>query len=327
MDNYLNMSTPLVSVILPVYNAELYIRESIQSILNQSFSNFELIILNDGSTDASEKVISEFQDERIKYVKNETNLKLIDTLNLGLKLTQGKYIARIDADDVAFPDRFEKQITFLENNPDYGLVGSFAECFGDINGILKYVEEDQDIRLALLTHNPFIHSTIMLRSTVLKENNLAYKKDQLHVEDYDLWIQMLAFTKAKLISECLIKYRVHENQVSTVYRELQKLNAENLQRAYFKSIFKGISNIEEMCSIFYDQFFSDLIILFVKNRKKIKLSLSNEVQKKVFNTIDIKSRDAYLIKEKVGIKELFSTILFNDFFTLKQRAGLIFKLL
>ena len=326
MDNYLNMSIPLVSVILPVYNAELYVRESIQSILNQSFSDFELIILNDGSTDDSEIVISEFQDERIKYVKNETNLKLIDTLNLGLKLAQGKYIARIDADDVAFPDRFEKQITFLENNPDFGLVGSFAECFGDTNGILKYVEEDQDIRFALLTHNPFIHSTIMVRSTVLKENNLTYKKDQLHVEDYDLWIQMLAFTKAKIIPECLIKYRVHENQISTVHRVLQKLNAENLQRAYFISVFKGISNLDEMYSIFYEQFFIEQIILFFKNYKKIKLSLSNEVQKRVFHLIATKAKDFYLTKEKVGIKELFSTIILSDFFTMKQKLFLTFRL-
>ncbi len=320
------MNKPLISVILPVYNAELYVSESIQSVLNQSFSDFELIILNDGSTDGSERVILEFQDKRIKYVKNETNLKLIDTLNLGLKLVQGKYIARMDADDIAFPDRFEKQITFLEKNPDYGLVGSFAECFGDTNGIMKYVEEDQDIRFALLTHNPFIHSTIMVRSTVLKENNLAYKKDKLHVEDYDLWIQLLAFTKAKLIPECLIKYRVHENQVSNVHREMQKLNAENLQKAYFNFVFKGISNLYEMRSIFYDKFFNEQILLFVENRKKIKISLSNEIQKRVFKTIDIKSRDAYLTKEKVGLKELFSTILFNNFFTLKQRTVLIFKL-
>jgi glycosyltransferase involved in cell wall biosynthesis len=324
--NNLDMNKPLISVILPVYNAELYVSESIQSVLNQSFSDFELIILNDGSTDGSERVILEFQDKRIKYVKNETNLKLIDTLNLGLKLVQGKYIARMDADDIAFPDRFEKQITFLEKNPDYGLVGSFAECFGDTNGIMKYVEEDQDIRFALLTHNPFIHSTIMVRSTVLKENNLAYKKDKLHVEDYDLWIQLLAFTKAKLIPECLIKYRVHENQVSNVHREMQKLNAENLQKAYFNFVFKGISNLYEMRSIFYDKFFNEQILLFVENRKKIKISLSNEIQKRVFKTIDIKSRDAYLTKEKVGLKELFSTILFNNFFTLKQRTVLIFKL-
>lgn len=318
--------TPLVSVILPVYNAELYLRESIQSILNQSFSDFELIILNDGSSDSSERVILEFQDESIRYVKNATNLRLIDTLNLGLKLAKGKYIARIDADDVAFPDRFEKQITFLENNPDYGLVGSFAECFGDINGILKYVEEDQDIRFALLTHNPFIHSTIMLRSTVLRENNLAYKKDKLHVEDYDLWIQMLAFTKVKIIPECLIKYRVHENQISTVHRELQKLNAENLQKSYFISVFNGISNLDEMYSIFYDQFFIEQIILFFNNYKKIKLSLSNEVQKRFFHLIAIKARDIYLKKEKVGIKELFSTIIFSDFFTMKQKLVLTFRL-
>ena len=110
------MSIPLVSVILPVYNAELYIRESIQSILDQSFFEYELIILNDASTDNSENIILEFQDERIVYIKNDRNLKLIETLNKGLKIAKGKYIARIDADDICFSDRFQKQISFLNNN-------------------------------------------------------------------------------------------------------------------------------------------------------------------------------------------------------------------
>ena len=315
-----------LSVILPVYNSELYIRESIQSILNQSFSDFELIVLNDGSTDKSEKVILEFQDQRIKYVKNETNLKLIETLNLGLKLAQGKYIARIDADDVAFPDRFEKQITFLENNPDYGLVGSFAECFGDTNGILKYVEEDQDIRFALLSHNPFIHSSVIFRRSILDEHQLEFRKEQVHVEDYDLWVRILSFTKAKIIPETLIKYRMHENQISSKFRDLQNHNSENLQKKYFRTVFNGCDKHEELYDIFCGNFIKVQLTLFINNRKKIKLSLSSELQKIVFNTIDTKFRDAYLTKEKVGIKELFFNVIFNDFFTLKQKAVLIFKL-
>ena len=326
MDNNLTMSLPLVSVILPVYNAELYVNESIQSILNQSFLDFELIILNDGSTDGSEECILAFNDKRIRYLKNETNLKLIDTLNLGLKLAQGKYIARIDADDIAFSDRFEKQYSFLEDNPDVGIVGSFAECIGNSSGILKYIEEDNDIRLAMLTHNPFIHSSVMLRSSVLKGNQLEYQKDKLHVEDYDLWIQILSFTKAKIISESLIKYRMHESQISSVHRELQKLNTENLQKTYFKTLFKGVSNLDEMSAIFYGNFLPGQLNEFVKNQKKITSSLSTDIQQIVFKRIQTKSRDSYLLKENIKIKDFYFNVLFNDFFSLKQKAVLLFKL-
>lgn len=320
------MISPLVSVIMPIYNAEKYARESIESILNQSFSNFELIIINDGSTDYSEKVILSFKDARIKYFKNEKNLKLIETLNLGLKLAQGKYIARIDADDVALPVRFEKQITFLENNTDYGIVGSFAKCFGDSNGILKYVEEDQDIRFALLTHNPFIHSSVMFSRSILEEHNLEFRKEQLHVEDYDLWINMICHTKAKIIPETLIKYRIHENQISSIFRDLQIKNSENLQKRYFKTVFKDNEMQEELYAVFYGKFIKSQLNGFIKFHKKIKSTLSSELQIRVFNRLETKSRDAYLLLETIDIKDFLSIVLFNGFFSLKQKLVLLFKL-
>ena len=114
------MKNPLVSILMPVYNSEKYLREAIKSILNQTFTNFELIIINDGSTDNSLKIIKSFKDNRIKIIKNKGNLGLIKTLNKGIDLAQGKYIARMDADDIAMPKRLEKQIAFFNENPDYG---------------------------------------------------------------------------------------------------------------------------------------------------------------------------------------------------------------
>ena len=316
-----------VSVILPIYNAESYVKESIESILNQSFSDLELIIINDGSTDGSEKVILTFKDERIKYVKNETNLKLIETLNVGLKLAKGKYIARIDSDDISFSDRLEKQVRFLEKNLDFGLVGSFAECFGDSRETLKYVEEDQDIRYALLTHNPFIHSSIMFRSSILHDHCLQYQNNQLHVEDYDLWIRMLSFTKAKIIPECLIKYRMHENQISTVHRDLQSINTLDLQQNYFKIILKGTPSLDELCAFFYEGKI-DVFILdtFLKNRRIIRATLTNNLQLRIFKNVETKFRDAYLLKKRISIKQFVFLVLFSDFFSLKQKVVLLFKL-
>src|SRR5690606_13489679 len=119
----------LISVVLPAYNAELYIKEAIDSVLAQTFTNFELIILNDGSTDKTEEIILSYQDSRIVYVKNEHNLGLIGTLNKGMALAKGKYIARMDADDICFPERFEKQVAFLEKNKEYIICGTSAYRF------------------------------------------------------------------------------------------------------------------------------------------------------------------------------------------------------
>ena len=263
------MNTPLVSVILPVYNAEEFIAYSIRSILNQTFSDFELILINDGSSDQSEQIILSFQDERIRYYKNNSNLKLIETLNRGLAFAKGKYIARIDADDVCYLDRFEKQVVFLENNLEYGIVGSFAETFGNKQEVLKYVEEDEDIRYALITHNPYIHSTVMIRTSVLKDYHLKYKADQLHVEDYDLWIRMMKYSKGKILPVVLLKYRIHGNQISNLNSDIQNKNTINIQLKYINNL--GF-DLEESFFLHSILFFKQLPFdLLIKNLNYINL--------------------------------------------------------
>ena len=232
----MSVDLPLISVILPVYNAEEYISDAIQSVLNQSYNSFEVIVINDGSTDRTEDVVKSLNDNRIRYHKNEKNLKLISTLNLGLQLAKGKYIARLDADDLALPNRFETQIHFLESHPDYGIVGTYAEEFGTSQSILEYVTEDEDIRYAFLTHNPFIHSSVMIRKSIITEFHLYFDPKWLHVEDYGLWISLLAHAKGKIIPEVLVKYRVHESQISFKFREIQQTNGRLLQKQYLKSL-------------------------------------------------------------------------------------------
>ena len=119
-----NENLSLVSVIMPVYNGAMYLNEAITSILRQTYSNFEFIIINDGSTDLSEEIILSFSDSRIVYVKNPENYRLIKTLNLGFSMAKGRYIARMDADDISHPDRLLKQVDFLDHNIEYGLVGT-----------------------------------------------------------------------------------------------------------------------------------------------------------------------------------------------------------
>lgn len=321
------MSSPLVSVILPVYNAEDYVQDSIQSVLYQTFTDFEIIIINDGSTDKSESKILQFTDSRIRYIKNEVNLKLIATLNLGLELARGKYIARLDADDIALPDRFAKQVDFLERYPDYGLIGSFATLFGNDTGILEYVREDLTIRYALLTHNPFIHSTVMFRNLIIKNNKLYYDNKQIHVEDYDLWLKILSFTKGKILPEYLVNYRLHSEQISSIYKDVQIHNARLIQKKYFNREFSKFKYVSILCSVFflekvdiYSKYLAwkDLNDNYEHIHSILKERLKKDIKKKI--------KDSVLELESISIQDYLIVFKLFHFFTLKQKLALFLKI-
>lgn len=321
------MNSPLISVVLPVYNAELYITETINSILNQTYTNFELIIINDGSNDNSEACILQFQDQRIKYFKNEKNLKLIQTLNLGLSLAKGKYIARIDADDIALPQRFEKQIDFLEKNSEYGIVGSFAETFGSENKKLTFVQEDVDIRYAFLTHNPFVHSSVMIRNQILTENKLSFDLTQLHVEDYALWIEILNFSKGKILPEILIKYRIHENQISVVHNNTQVINTQKIQKKYLLSLLPEVKEVDLVFDIFHNQKTTiPSVILFLKFMKAIELENTNALNQKLTKSLIKNAKNKIISAEKITFKELLNLFKYRNEFTLKQKLVFLTKL-
>ncbi len=321
------MNLPLISVVLPVYNAEQYVKDTIKSILVQSYQNFELIIINDGSTDNSEEYIVQFKDTRIKYIKNEKNLKLIQTLNLGLRLAKGKYIARIDADDIALPNRFEKQIDFLENNLEYGIVGSFAETFGSKKEKLTFVQEDLEIRFALLTHNPFVHSSVMIRNQILIKNKLSFDLNQLHVEDYDLWIKILKYSKGKILPDSLIKYRIHESQISVVHNNIQEINTKKIQKKYLTSLLPEFKDVDLLFDIFHNQkrTISD-VILFLSNIKSINLENINSFNKKLTKTLIKKAKNKIIDAKKITHKELLILFKYRNEFTIKQKIVLLTKL-
>ena len=140
------MTTPAVSVLMPVYNVEKYIGEAIESILNQTFNDFEFIIIDDASTDNTVSVIEKFSDNRIKLIRNETNIKLAASLNKGLRIAQGKYIARMDGDDISLPHRFQKLYEFLENNPSVDICGSAMRVFGNEETVWEYSSDDKEIK-------------------------------------------------------------------------------------------------------------------------------------------------------------------------------------
>ena len=201
---------PNISVLLPAFNAEKHIESAIQSILTQTYSNFEMIVLNDGSSDRTEEIIQSFKDPRIIYIKNQKNIGLVNTLNKGLKIAKGKYIARMDADDISYVDRFSKQYSFLENNPSYVICSSSRKDFNDFNTKvhISYMPvSDSAIRISSIFSPPFTHPSAMFRKDVVLKNKLFYDENFKYSEDYDLWVRLLIYGKGYNFNEVLLAYR------------------------------------------------------------------------------------------------------------------------
>jgi glycosyltransferase involved in cell wall biosynthesis len=215
----------MVSVLMPVYNGEKYLREAIKSILNQTFTNFEFIIINDGSTDNSLYIIKSFKDNRIKIIENKENLGLIKTLNKGINLAQGKYIARMDADDIALPKRLEKQIEFLEKNPKYSFVGTRAKYIYNNSNTATINEpfikfEEEEILFWSFFYCPFVHPSILIHKNILEK--YYYNNDYKAAEDYHLWVTLLLNNnKGTNINEVLMLHRMHNKKIGVTQKQAQ----------------------------------------------------------------------------------------------------------
>jgi glycosyltransferase involved in cell wall biosynthesis len=207
------VNNPKVSVLMLVYNTEKYLREAIDSILNQTFSDFEFLIFNDGSTDSSLETIRSYTDKRIKLFDSDKNIGLISCLNRGIDIARGEYIARMDSDDISAPNRLEKQVSFMDKNPDIGVCGSWYDLVGEPKTMIKYPVEDRAIRVEMLRLCPICHPSVILRSDVLKKNRLRYDEAFIYAEDYRLWVIMSRYCKFANIQEVLLHYRIHKDQV------------------------------------------------------------------------------------------------------------------
>ncbi|QSV56226.1 MAG: glycosyltransferase [Dolichospermum sp. UKL201] len=212
---------PQITVVMPVYNGEKYLDTAIKSILNQTFTNFELVIVDDASTDSSVKIINSYQDERIKLIQNNINLGIPTTRNKCLQASSGEYIAVLDCDDYAYPSRLAEQFEFMENNPDFGMVGSWVELMDDHDNLTGEVwneeEPDQKIPCRLLFHNYFAHSAVLMRRSAINAveiNGEVYRKDYPNAQDYDLWVRISKKFKVWNLPKVLIKYRVHSHCIS-----------------------------------------------------------------------------------------------------------------
>ena len=246
---------PLISVIMPVYNAENYVGSAIDSILKQTITDFEFLIFNDGSSDNSRQVIESFKDPRIKLYDYTVNSGYVAHLNRGIELAAGKYIARMDADDISVPNRFETQVNFLEHHPEVGLCGAWILQFegADEPGtqvLYKYPFDHDEICVKLLRHNSFAHPVVMMRRSVLMEHGLRYEPDFMPSEDARLWSIMRRYTRLHNIQKILLHYRKHNNQISTEKRDLRRRNTSRIKVEMIEEVTGPLSEKEK--SIYSD---------------------------------------------------------------------------
>jgi hypothetical protein len=204
------MKTPLISVLLPVYNGEQYLKASINSVLSQTFTDFECIIINDGSTDNSAAVAASLRDQRIRLY-NQENIGLAATLNRGIDLARGKYVARQDQDDLSNPRRLALQANFMESHPDHALLGTRATIMVDdtpTDRVHDHPLDDSLVKLDLLFNNPFVHSSVMFRrEAVLALGGYSMNPHRQPPEDYELWSRIARRWRVANLPERLLQYR------------------------------------------------------------------------------------------------------------------------
>ncbi len=208
------MSSPAISVVMSAYNAEKYIGEAIDSILNQTFKDFEFIIVDDASTDKTLSVVENYKDRRIKILRNEKNLKLAASLNKGLRISQGKYIARMDADDISHLERLEKLYDFLEQNPNVDICGTPMKLFGSEDAVWGRNTEDKEIKAGLIWGSTMQHGTVLMRKDKILEHNLFYD-ESFHVgQDWKYWYDAKNYVTFSNLKQSLYFYRRGEQNIT-----------------------------------------------------------------------------------------------------------------
>lgn len=306
----------LISVIMSNFNTpEEYLREAIESVLNQTYNNFEFIIIDDCSTDNSLEIIKTYTDERIVILKNDENLGITKSLNRGLKIAKGEFVARMDADDICLPERFEKQVEYLREKPEVVVCGTGVELFGD--GADSYKEkmvcktipqkEDFQIRLLFGNHTNIIHPTAMFRHKSLIENSIKYDERYIYAQDYRMWVSCSRVGECANLPDILFKYRMHNKAVSSNKKDAQKECAKNIMEEQLNWLDLSLpGNWEE---IHYG---------FLVGRKPYKIEYKNWIRKIIFQNKKYKIYN----QEKLG-NILWNKWIETSYFVLAKERNLL----
>ncbi len=281
-----------ISILMPAYNTpEEYLREAIESILNQTYRDYEFIIINDGSTNNVKDVILSYKDERILYIENEKNLGLIKTLNKGITIAKGKYIARMDSDDISKPQRLEKTLAFMEANPNVGAVGCHALATPIKYKYTTPCENKVITPFLRYIANCMMHPTMLIRKSILEKYNLKYDEKYIHCEDYKLWIEMDKHSNLANIPEVLLIHRVYDEAISVKFAELQqhissKILWENITEAPEKRNFFLKNAVNKYFANKKITLFDLMIVIFAIKRmvKYLKSKMTPDFYSYIDNT-------------------------------------------
>ena len=209
---------PLVTVLIPAYNAEKTLEAALDSVRFQTYSNLEILLINDGSTDRTREIGLKYSrmDSRILYIEGHENKKLVKVLNQGLWWARGKYIARMDADDICRPERIRKQVDFMESHPEVDICGSWVRTFGGAwSRVWRFPKADREIKMSLMYTCVLSHPAVMFRTESVVSHGIKYKEDYLYAEDYELWCRCMGNLVYYNLQEVLLDYRVSPTQIST----------------------------------------------------------------------------------------------------------------
>jgi glycosyltransferase involved in cell wall biosynthesis len=272
------MQNPKVSVIMSVYNSRNYVKDAIKSVLAQSYTDFEFLIVDDCSKDDSVSVIKQFKDKRIRFYQNEKNLGYINSLNFLLNECKGTFIVRHDNDDFSSKNRILNQISFLEKNPEYLICGSNCMIFGKKNAFSFLPQTDSECRVYMIFNSPFYHPSVCFHRKIFSEYHLLYNKELMPAEDYDMWMRISKYGKMANLPSIDFNLRTHDNNTSSLNIQKQKNILLVLRETYFSEILKLKINENEnnlLSSITYNSNFTTTEILEIESLfHKIKVNNS-----------------------------------------------------
>lgn len=263
---------PKVSVIMSVYNDEHCVRSAINSIINQTFEDFEFIIVDDGSTDSTIEIIRQYTDERIRVISNERNIGLTNSLNKALKNAKGKYIARMDSDDISLPERFEQQVKFLDEHEDTYLISCSYREFGSRFGCNRITAGEDEIRAQYLFGSVLPHPGFMFRKKVFDKYHICYNPKMKYAQDYDFQVRVSRRFHIACLSQILLYYRVSQNQISQKKALEQKAYADKVRYAVFKN--HGIPCNKEQIKLLSKVYYGSYVLTGVEYISFLKFFLS-----------------------------------------------------
>lgn len=251
---------PMVSVLMPVFKTAPYLQEAMDSILGQTFLDFELIVLNDCSPDNAEGILDTYDDPRIVRYKGEKNVGLSNVLNVGLEMARGKYIARMDSDDISLPQRLQIQVDYLEKHPEIDLVSVGMRLFGAKEATWVRERNPEKVKINALFHSPVLHASSVWRKDSFEKLGLRFRQEMVPSEDYDLWTRALV-KGLKLVNmpEVLYEYRIHDTQAS-IQTEIIKEKDKEVQKNYLHTALPSLSskNVETFPQKLLPVFFANL---------------------------------------------------------------------